>query len=648
MAEYVDLDEGEEVGGSNSGSTANVGQDLGKVCGLGVENLTENSGISPIGRIRMNTEIVTSNSVSDQISDISFGGHASSDTVSRDISVQSSDSNLMDYRINFQYHKLLRHELTVKGAQKEAIWFPFIDSGAQRSVMSKALAELLGLHICRDVNFRVIGFDQKPSSSVYGYVKDVQLVVPGTSKLLKFSPIIMQDPRANICGLDVIIPSGGGEIVDLGDSFGARYVFQSEKHGHDLNHRITSGEKIKVRPGEFRDVEINVGQISGNIVVESNKRSNNLALIDGIVNKNTPKIKVFNTSVDKVIEIQKGQNLGYGYSCDISIKKSLGEILDIFEENQRNKFTQDEIDKMIDKKCEHLENKTIRDKLKKLLKENINCFDIGSRSVGKFEKQVSINPQAKTIELRPEKRRTFNPNVADQVNRQLDEFSKLGLIEECKFPLISPANIVAAKRKGSDKVRVCLDYRRLNEELPANFFPLPTKDELLGRFGGTSEDTCLVKIDIASCFHNFELCEEDRYLTAFFTDKGVMQWRRLPFGVQSAPGIVQREISNILSSDKLGLDKETVSQVFIDDLLAKMSSPEKALKDTEILLQTLAKKGLVAKFEKCEFLIRNNCEYMGTFLNCTDEGMKISANTKNIEAIQNIEKPKDQKSLKAF
>lgn len=410
---------------------------------------------------------------------------------------------------------------------------------------------------------------------------------------------------------------------------------------------MISAEKICVKPGECRSVEINSCQIKGNLILESNKRDNNLCLLDGVIDQKCKNIKIFNTSKGEEITIQKGQNSGYAYSCDISNIQNLGEIPELILKNKEAKLRDSEIDKLIEEKVKHIENSNIRSRLKEILKNNIDAFDIGPRSVGKFRNKVTINPQKKNIVLKPEKRRVFNPNVAEQVNKQLGQFQDLGLIEDCNFPLIAPANIVAAKRKGSDKIRVCLDYRRLNEELPANFYPLPTKDELLGRFGSTTEDTCLVKIDIASCFHNFELQPEDRYLTAFYTDSGVMQWRILPFGIRSAPGIVQKAISDIFK-ENLGLNKETRSQIFIDDLIVKICNERVALRDTEILLQVLARRGLTLKFEKCEFLIKNNCEYMGTLLNCTNKGIQLEVNPKNINALKNINTPTDQKSLKAY
>lgn len=130
---------------------------------------------------------------------------------------QRVDDTLVDYQINFQYHKLIRHDFVVKGNRGESTWVPYIDSGAQRSTMSKATAELLGLNIIRDVNFRVICFDQKPSKLVYGYAENVELYVPGTNKTIKFSPIIMDSSEANLAGLDVILPCGGGEVATSDD-----------------------------------------------------------------------------------------------------------------------------------------------------------------------------------------------------------------------------------------------------------------------------------------------------------------------------------------------------------------------------------------------------------------------------------------------
>lgn len=143
-------------------------------------------------------------------------------------SEEQRSGDILEFRINFQCHDLIRRTFVIRGSGREIKWSPYIDSGAQRSVMSKNIADLLGLKINRNVNFKVVGFDRKPSNLVFGYIESVELVIPGTSRTLTFSPIILNDPNSNLCGLDVIVPSGGGTVM-VDDSIGARYVFDSEK-----------------------------------------------------------------------------------------------------------------------------------------------------------------------------------------------------------------------------------------------------------------------------------------------------------------------------------------------------------------------------------------------------------------------------------
>lgn len=425
----------------------------------GVGNVSKNEQDTHIGEIVVSGRVSDSdlldentNQITDIVSSSSPGPIV--DTVSQQLSSVIPSATL-EYRIsiNFQVHDLIKHDFLIKSDRSESIWTPYIDSGAQRSVMSKHFADRLGLKILKDINFTVIGFDQKPSKLVYGWVKDVKLVVPGTDNILYFSPIIMDDPHANLCGLDVIIPAGGGEIVQV-SPYGARYLFHSEKRVPQVSSiRIYAGEKTLLKPGESRFVEINSCQnkVEGDIIIESTKRNNNLCLYDGIANNSVKRVKIFNNSIDKSIMVQKNQLLGYAYPGELADKQVLGEIPDLeFQNNAENKI---DISKLIDKKLGEsvFKKPETREKLKQILLKNIDAFDIGSKSVGKFYKKVTINPQEKSIELKPEKRRTFNPNVASQVNSQLDKFESLGLIEDCKFPLVSPANIVAARRNSTNQ-----------------------------------------------------------------------------------------------------------------------------------------------------------------------------------------------------
>lgn len=223
-----------------------------------------------------------------------------------------------------------------------------------------------------------------------------------------------------------------------------------------------------------------------------------------------------------------------------------------------------------------------------------------------------------------------------QLNVELNKLEKLGLIEDCPFPSISPANLVAAKRKGSDKVRLCVDFRRLNEEISGNFFPLPTKAELFDSLGQFNEDAVFIQLDVCSCFWNFKLKDQDKYLTAFYTQDGVMQWKVLPFGVKSAPGIVQQALSTLTKN--IGLDKRTSRSHFIDDDAYCVIDKTTAIADLDKILTAYAAINLKIKFEKCAFL-EKSIFFMGSELKITDKGVKLMVNPKNTDALKNEEYP---------
>ena len=544
-------------------------------------------------------------------------------------------------RYNFKIHHKFSNQ-----------WSPAIDSGCTRSVITKNTAEKLGAKICTNFNFTVTGFDGQSSGRILGYIDQIRVEIPGLHKSVTISPIVVDHEGSDLCGLDVIEAAGGGSLT-LGENGKLHWNFlcsSSEKHPNTDSFKIKSAETIEIQPGFIKTIKIIPPKPDTDFIVQSRKKKNlTLLTLDGIVDKNVEKICICNVSANKMI-VQKGQHISNAFLADNKIDKNLEENLDKIGEipkGNSQKLTDQEIFKKIKEKTRHISDLSTRAKLQKILKENISVFDIGSEKVGLYRHEVSINPHNKDIKVKPEKRRTFNRNTWGKINIKLDELKDANLIEPCLDPRISPANLVPAKRKGSDEIRLCVDYKRLNEEICHNFFPLPNTDELFSSFSSASADSLFVKLDISSCFHNFKLAYKDRYLTCFYTEKGVWQWVRLPFGIKSAPGIVQQAMTDILWSNDLKLDPSTNRDIFIDDILVMFKNIEKSLPDIENLLKHLNQSGLKLKFSKCEFL-KNKVEYMGTHLNTSSSGVQVSADPKNIEALQNLKKPHDSKSLKSF
>lgn len=106
---------------------------------------------------------------------------------------------------------------------------------------------------------------------------------------------------------------------------------------------------------------------------------------------------------------------------------------------------------------------------------------------------------------------------------------------------VSPLVVVG---KANGEPRVCLDLRRVNEAVLRERFPMPIVDELLARIG---KGTVRSRLDIREAFLQTELATESRDITTFITSRGLFRFKRLPFGLVSAPEIFQKVMDEILA-----------------------------------------------------------------------------------------------------
>ncbi|KAI2646921.1 hypothetical protein H4Q32_027367 [Labeo rohita] len=132
----------------------------------------------------------------------------------------------------------------------------------------------------------------------------------------------------------------------------------------------------------------------------------------------------------------------------------------------------------------------------------------------------------------------------------------MGIIEKVVDPTEWCAPMVPVIKKNGN-IRICVDLKRLNENVKREKFILPTLDDLLPKL---AKSTVFSSLDAESGFWQIPLEEYSARLTTFITPLGRYCFKRLPFGITSAPEIFQQKMSEMLH----GHDGTVV---YMDDIL---------------------------------------------------------------------------------
>ena len=124
----------------------------------------------------------------------------------------------------------------------------------------------------------------------------------------------------------------------------------------------------------------------------------------------------------------------------------------------------------------------------------------------------------------------MNPNYAKAIKEDLEKLLKADFIELVdQATWLSPI-VVVPKKNG--KLRICVDFRRLNAATKKDPYPLPFTNEVLDTVIG------YVAYSFIDCFlgyHQVHIHENDRYKTAFIIEWGAYVWVVMPFGLKNAP-----------------------------------------------------------------------------------------------------------------
>ena len=122
-------------------------------------------------------------------------------------------------------------------------------------------------------------------------------------------------------------------------------------------------------------------------------------------------------------------------------------------------------------------------------------------------------------------------------------------------------------RKKDGSLRVCVDYRDLNNATVKDAYPMPNIDDLIYRLNQLEIATTF---DLVEGYNQVEMFEAHKPLCAFATDWGLFEPNVMTYGL-----------------------------VYLDDVLIFSNSRETHFRDVYVVCFRLATAGLRSKWEKC-------------------------------------------------
>lgn len=218
----------------------------------------------------------------------------------------------------------------------------------------------------------------------------------------------------------------------------------------------------------------------------------------------------------------------------------------------------------------------------------------------------------------------------DVIDKEVRQMLDMGVIRPSHSPWSSPVHIVP-KKDGTN--RFCIDYRKVNQRVVADAYPLPFTRDLIDSLAGAKVFSTL---DLAKGYWQFPLSESAKSVTAFVTADGLYEFNVLPFGICVAPAIFQRVLNRCLA----GLP---FARVYIDDIIVYSQSIEQHRAHLLEVFDRLVSYNLVLNVKKCQFF-KCHVQFLG--FTVTPDG--IQPNNDKIDSVLKLAAPKSKKEVQEF
>ncbi len=247
-----------------------------------------------------------------------------------------------------------------------------------------------------------------------------------------------------------------------------------------------------------------------------------------------------------------------------------------------------------------------------------------------FEVVLQIKSDAVPVYKRA---RTVPYHLKPLVESELQRLEEKGVIEPVTHAEWASPTVNIIKSDGKS-VRICADFKEtLNPVCTAERYPLPTPEDIFAKLaGGVIYST----LDLSHAYHQLKLSADTQKYMVINTHKGLYKFTRLQYGINTAVGVFQRAMENVIGNIPR-------VAVYIDDVVISSTSEEEHQATLELVLKKLNDAGLKLKKEKCKIGVAE-VKYLGHRL--TKNG--ITPLPEKVEAIQRFAAPLNKQELSTF
>ena len=220
--------------------------------------------------------------------------------------------------------------------------------------------------------------------------------------------------------------------------------------------------------------------------------------------------------------------------------------------------------------------------------------------------------------------------MRSEVKNAIDDMLAQDIIEPSSSPWSAP---IVPIRKKDGTLRICVDYRKLNQITYFDAYPTPRMDELFEKLG---QANFLSRLDMTKGYWQIPLAEETREKSAFVTPFGQFHFRVMPFGMKTSAATFLRMM------DKLLAPLNNVISYF-DDIVVFSDTWQEHVQHLKALFARLREENLTVRPSKCEFGA-NSIQCLGHVVG----GGKVATDEKKVRAMREYPLPVNKKGVRSF